>query len=363
MYSAYAVVALIVHLYWFHKLVQLRHSRDQQPTTASTHVEVTSVVDEPKPVEQTAEAKPSEQPAESKPEEPLVLPVSSDIKDRKSTIVFECPPKATLPRAADIFSGTVASTEQPIIKNSMSEMDEAVMNGMQVNSSGRHRQCKVMRRRSRPSFDHLTGEDIKSDSAAPVPTAIDTTVSTSITGAPTVASPTSPTSPKTMKELLEECENEDFSSIGMAMHSVIKGSHNKTFSPQALKRMSTPSMSTNGTGQGAVVSRASSMRDSKRRIGLDAIRFEEPINRSSHKPQHSTPPPPVATALAQVQEHCTLDDSANATVVLRSRPSRLSVTRSSFVESNKGSHGRSSTLKSDHDFGTIRMVRGVAIQA
>jgi hypothetical protein len=166
-----------------------------------------------------------------------------------------------------------------------------------------------------------------------------------------------------MKELLEECEDEDFSSYGLAMHSVIKGNHNKTFSPQALKDIVSSQKSTGAAaGQGAV-SRASSMRDSKRRISLDAIRFDVPVLSSSNNSDSSAKAQRRAsTVLPHVQEQCPIEEGA--TVVLRPRSSRLSVTRSSFsVENNKGSFGRNSTLKGDHDFGTIRMVRGVSIQA
>ncbi|KAK3828600.1 MAG: hypothetical protein J3Q66DRAFT_15417 [Benniella sp.] len=361
MYWKVGIVAFMVHLHWFRKFIQQQvgyyHARQQTKVvcSGSKHVEVSSVPlseSETKPTECLAESKP-ELPCASKPDHSIDLVTSAE--KEKETIVNEH--KGTFPKT--ILPSFEESTAQPAVNNSMSDINEAVMNSVQVNSSTRHKQCKVMRRRSRLSIDHF--DDKLYEALATVDAA---TCTATTTAASAVATPTPKSTPaKTMKELLEECEDEDFSSYGLAMHSVIKGNHNKTFSPQALKDIVSSQKSTGAAaGQGAV-SRASSMRDSKRRISLDAVRFDVPVLSSSNNSDSSAKAQRRAsTVLPHVQEQCSVDEGA--TVVLRPRSSRLSVTRSSFsVENNKGSFGRNSTLKGDHDFGTIRMVRGVSIQA
>ncbi|KAF9362394.1 hypothetical protein BGX34_006264 [Mortierella sp. NVP85] len=352
MYWKVGLVAFMVHLHWFRKFIQRQQSK--VVCSGSKHVEVSSVSpseSETKPTECLAESKP-ELPCASEPDHSIDLVTSAE--KEKETIANEY--KGTVPKT--ILPSFEESTAQPAVNNSMSDINEAVVNSVQVNGSSRHKQCKVMRRRSRLSIDHFD------DKLFEAPATVDAATFTSTTTAASAVTPTPKSTPaKTMKELLEECEDEDFSSYGLAMHSVIKGSHNKTFSPQALKDIVSSQKSTGAAaGQGAV-SRASSMRDSKRRISLDAVRFDVPVLSSSNNSDNNAKSQRRAsTVLPNVQEQCPIDEGA--TVVLRPRSSRLSVTRSSFsVENNKGSFGRNSTLKGDHDFGTIRMVRGVSIQA
>ncbi|GJJ73743.1 hypothetical protein EMPS_06101 [Entomortierella parvispora] len=125
----------------------------------------------------------------------------------------------------------------------------------------------------------------------------------------TMMEATSPT--KTMEQLLEECAGEDEETFvrNCPILPREKSRANKTFSAMALKRLMSSQGKSDlaqgqeganavalggreGLGVMAGISRASSMRDCKRRIGLDAVRFEEPIvvrekkeNRQSH-PQH-----------------------------------------------------------------------------
>ncbi|KAG0051229.1 hypothetical protein BGZ83_003980 [Gryganskiella cystojenkinii] len=100
----------------------------------------------------------------------------------------------------------------------------------------------------------------------------------------------SPSTTKTMEQLLKECAGDEEEFV---RHWPISSRSNKTFSAVAMKRLMSSQGKGNLDSNGAValggpesrttggvlqgISRASSMRDSRRRISLDAVRFEEPV--------------------------------------------------------------------------------------
>ncbi|KAG0005979.1 hypothetical protein BGZ65_009685, partial [Modicella reniformis] len=227
----------------------------------------------------------SEQPAAAAVS--IIATDKDDDEDKDTDVVaHELPSKDTIHMVSSKLSSENMrlTSSQPVvvIKNSMSDIGEAVMNGVQVNGSGRHRACKALRRRSRPSFEHWMeveeedGDNEKGNKhkheyemmpTSEPPVAIDdtttatavttstttTTADSEMTTPPTTTTTTiittsSATPARTMKQLLEECEEEDFTSYAMTMHNIVKGAHNNTFSPQALKRMMSSQKSTTGLG-------------------------------------------------------------------------------------------------------------------
>ncbi|KAF9174292.1 hypothetical protein BGX21_004751 [Mortierella sp. AD011] len=286
-----AMMALLLHVHWFRKFVQQQiryhHARKNAACGQS----------------------------ESQPSVPHV-----DSKKLNAT-VYECPTNQV--SIVNIKSLTAnIPKDEPLKKNAMSHMDEIVVNEVESNSRRNREQARALRRSACPSFDSSVDGD-----------------SEPIADVSVMETPETPV--KTMKQLLEECEQEDFA-YALPMHG-IKGSSNKTFSPQALKRMMSSQGSGNAIAGGALrLSRASSMRDSKRRIALGSVKFEDPKAKVS-----ATRPMPtmVETSTQQLE--------GDATVVFRQRSSRSSVAMSP-VERDQGF---------DYDMGTVRAPRRVSVQA
>ncbi|KAG0210854.1 hypothetical protein BGX28_008821 [Mortierella sp. GBA30] len=308
--------ALLVHIHWFRKFVQqqLRYYRGRkelQQASLNDTLEMTSKTE--------------------RLEESLDL----NCKIKEEHIVHDYVPSVSEAKV----SRTPAPSPPETLKNNMSGMSDAVVNAIEVNGSGRHHFLKAVRQTpSRPGYDPLFFK------------------STSLTRGDEpeqeqeLASVDEIKSQKTMQQLLEECDQEEF-----AYPLPIEGlkGNNKTFSALALKRMMSSQSSTNG-GVGAVrLSRASSVRDAKRRIGLDTVRFEE-----SSESQILTPVKEQAkcqsSARHQKQQGLqrTLDEKA--TVVLRKKPSRVIVAPKSNSQTSSAC---------EYDFGTIRVARGVAVNA
>ncbi|KAF9109236.1 hypothetical protein BGX27_007842 [Mortierella sp. AM989] len=221
---------------------------------------------------------------------------------------------------------------EPLKKNTMSDIGEAVINQVEVNQSRRSRQAKALRRSACPSFD--SSAEGESDAIAAVVAKAVETLSKTEAPAMTVEAPA-----KTMQQLLDECEQEEFS-YALPIQGI---NNNKTFSPQALMRLMSSQGPENAITGGALrLSRASSMRDSKRRIALDAVKFEDPKAKA-----------PAARPKSVMIETPKRHFEAEATVVFRQRPTRSSVPMMSPVESNQGRN---------FDMGTIRAPRRVAVQ-
>ncbi|KAG0254678.1 hypothetical protein BG011_005571 [Mortierella polycephala] len=324
LYWKVAAMTLVVHLYWFIRFVQqqVRYYRarqvqklpnveviEQEKSTASTPETGSSVVNE----------------------EPC--PLDSVVNSIKTTLSP---------------TEMIASS----LKNDMSEMDQAVFNGIQVNGS-RHRMCRAVRRSACPSFDTSCDSQLgheRSESDA--------------------------NGSKTMEQLLAECELDDVSSYMLPLQG-LKGNNSRTFSPIALSRLMS-SQDSNGVAAGAVrLSRASSMRDSRRRTALDAVRFEEPAPSmapiASRSPSMSQIQIQTQTQ-AQIQVQFPKTNKAmqsaamaegGATVVMRRRPSSRAalMTTAALKSSLRSKADSSGTNGCDYDLGTIRVARGVSVNA
>ncbi|KAF9955963.1 hypothetical protein BGZ72_003221 [Mortierella alpina] len=303
------VVALMVHVHWFHKFIQqqLRYhrarSQPQQALATSGALE---------PVGKIAVLEDAQNQPKVEDGEPIHKSVIAVVETKASLTSAPSPPET--------------------LKNDMSEMNAAIVNAIEVNGSGRHRLPKAIRRApSRPSFD---------------PSSFKSMVSGEQDAGQSICDATSGTGQKTMEQLLAECDQEEFA-YPMPIEG-LKG--NKTFSALALKRLMSSQGSTNG-GVGAVrLSRASSVRDAKRRIGLDSVRFEEPSKQSV------LPPVTEQTSLQQQFQLPNAVDGADgeATVVIRKRPSRMTVVPTT---------SQTSGSMRECDFGTIRVGRGVSVNA
>ncbi|KAF9359294.1 hypothetical protein BGX26_012674 [Mortierella sp. AD094] len=298
-----AMMALLLHVHWFRKFVQQQiryHNARKNPCGQSES-------------------------------QPLVSHVDSKKLDGT---VYEYPPNQV--SVANIKSLTANMPENKSLKkNVMSDMDEAVINQVEVNSRRNREQARALRRSACPSFDSSVDGDNESIADISVKAAEALEASEALAKATEAPA-------KTMKQLLEECEQEDFA-YALPIQ-VIKGNNNKTFSPQALKRMMSSQGPENAITGGALrLSRASSMRDSKRRIALDAVKFEDPKVKVS-----------VTRPKSMMVEASTQQFEGDATVVFRQRSSRSSVAMASPVERDQGL---------DYDMGTIRAARRVSAQA
>ncbi|KAF8924013.1 hypothetical protein BGZ58_002281 [Dissophora ornata] len=303
-----SLMALMVHIHWFRKFVQqqIRYYQESQQEKTS-----------------------------QQSQEPTPVPVAK----KDDAVINECSTPAITTIVPDI---QVAVTTKAIVestRNDMSDMDEALANAAEVNGSRRQYRPKVIRRRSRPSFEHSIDSLCDDDESEDLD---NETITTTVTATNTTEAPA-----KTMKQLLDECEQEEF-----AYPLRVGTGNNKTFSAAALKKLMQNQGSSLESGSEPIsngvvrLSRASSMRDSKRRIALDAVRFEDP---QAH-PQQARPKSVMFERRRQEQEQ--QHDDGEATVVLRRRPSRNSVAMAN-----------PSAATATENFGTIRMARGVAVQA
>ncbi|KAF9942484.1 hypothetical protein BGZ67_001466 [Mortierella alpina] len=314
LYWKVAVVALMVHIHWFHKFIQqqLRYHRARsQPQQALVSSDVLGVADRCQLVDDAHN--------QSKVE---------DVESTHKSVAVMAETKASL---------TSSPSPPETLKNDMSEMNAAIVNAIEVNGSGRHRLPKAIRRApSRPIFD---------------PSSFKSRTSGDLDAEPNSCEVNSRKDQKTMEQLLAECDQEEFA-YPMPIEG-LKG--NKTFSALALKRLMSSQGSTN-SGVGAVrLSRASSVRDAKRRIGLDSVRFEEPPKQSVLPPvqeQSSLPPTPKQPSQQLQASKVTDGADGEATVVIRKRPSRMTVPPATSTGS-----------MCDCEFGTIRVGRGVSVNA
>ncbi|KAH7051780.1 hypothetical protein BKA57DRAFT_491535 [Linnemannia elongata] len=335
-------MALLVHVYWFHKFVQQQlryyHARHAGLSTTTT-TNAVNVVDE--------------LPAVASPSVSFVKTGEESLKKKMAGIVCEYEVTVPVPKSTDDSN---KAPESPTASNDTFGME---LPQIQVNSS-RHRRPRVVRLPSGHSIASLASFESpiidKNDTSpaaadivpkAPSPRAI--TITTSTTTA--AASRATTTGAKTMKQLLEECSDEDISNYKFPIHS------NKTLSALARKPLngggSQSGLSGGADGLGVSrLSRASSMRDSKRRIALGSVQFAvEPKatkKESVIKTDEETEENEEAAVVAALKKKSSSGNvmEGDATVVVRPRRS-------------------SPSRDGDYGFGTIRASRGgvVAVNA
>ncbi|KAG0359838.1 hypothetical protein BGX24_005698 [Mortierella sp. AD032] len=266
-------MALLVHVYWFYKFIQQQlryyHTRQEQKQAG--------VMADVKMDEQSTTTT-----VTHKSEEEESLKIQTQSEDlKKAGIVYE------YDVAVAVLAGKsveVKTPESPVAANEMFGAGLSAIPLIQVNSN-RHRRPRVVRLPSGHSIASLASFETPADkdgAATPAVTIISppaiTVPTTTIAAATATASASSVTTKgaKTMKELLEECSDEDISTYKFPIHS------NKTFSALARKPSNgNQGLSSNGDLGVVRLSRASSMRDSKRRIALGAIHFACPSSSSS----------------------------------------------------------------------------------
>lgn len=276
------LMALMVHVHWFKKFVQqqLRYYRARHvPLTENVHPLTTHNVQTESPfakISTTTTTIEHLQPPQALPKvNPMAKPVGIVFEYSSTTV------SAKTDKALNVSEGqnVMAETLQP-------QDEKAVETGVQT-----------------PQTNHGSATKL-----AQVVTARKTCTRPSLPD--TMMEATSPT--KTMEQLLEECAGEDEDTFvrNWPILSRDKSRANKTFSAVAMKRL----LASQGKGQaiqgqGAVdgvsavalggqegvgamagISRASSMRDSKRRIGLDSVRFEQPVVVREGKETQQSPP-------------------------------------------------------------------------
>ncbi|KAF9127797.1 hypothetical protein BGW39_005616 [Mortierella sp. 14UC] len=338
------VMALLVHVYWFYKFVQqqLRYYGVRQEQKQQANVAADVKVDE--------QAAPAFIAYE---EECLkIQTVSEDLK--KTGIVYEYDNAVAVPVGKSIET---KAPESPTAANEMFGTDLSAIPLIQVNSS-RHRRPRVVRLPSGQSIASLASFETPTDNKDAVTPAVAVfppTSSTTIVAAATSSSTTTRKGPKTMKELLEECSDEDISTYKFPIHS------NKTLSALA-RKPSNASQGLSGSGRdlGVVrLSRASSMRDSKRRIALGAVQFACPSSSSSAVVGEPK------TSKRGVEEPCSIKNETEEVVeeLKKSRKmnKNVDVDATVVIRPRRASPSRDG----DYGFGTIRVSRGgvVAVNA
>ncbi|KAG9071074.1 hypothetical protein KI688_008617 [Linnemannia hyalina] len=314
-------MALLVHVYWFHKFVQQQlryhHASHAGLSTTATN-DAVNVVDE--------------KPAVSSAAVTFVNTSEESLKKKMTGIVCEYDVAVPVFKSADDSN---KAPESPTASNGTFGME---LPQIQVNSS-RHRRPRVVRLPSGQSIASLASFESSKDDASPaVPTKLSPpaiTITTSATSTADFRAAT--TGEKTMKQLLEECSDEDISTYKFPIHS------NKTLSALARKPLngggSQSGLSGGADGLGVSrLSRASSMRDSKRRIALGSVQF------AAAEPKATKKEPTVKADEEKSSSRNVVD--GDATVVMRPRRS-------------------SPSRDGDYGFGTIRVARGgvVAVNA
>ncbi|KAK3831327.1 MAG: hypothetical protein JOS17DRAFT_744999 [Linnemannia elongata] len=329
-------MALLVHVYWFHKFVQqqLRYyhaSHAGLSTTATT--DAVNVIDE----------------------KPAVISVNTgeeSLKKKMAGIVCEYEVTVPVLKSEDDSS---KAPESPTASNDTFGME---LPQIQVNSS-RHRRPRVVRLPSGQSIASLASfESSITDKGDASPSAADVVPTTSsppaiiftTSATAAAASRATTTGAKTMKQLLAECSDDDISTYKFPIHS------NKTLSALARKPLNSggnqSGLSGGADGLGVSrLSRASSMRDSKRRIALGSVQFAEPKATKKEpavKTDEETEENEEAVIVAALKKKCSRSNvvEGDATVVMRPRRS-------------------SPSRDGDYGFGTIRVSRGgvVAVNA
>lgn len=336
-------MALLVHVYWFHKFVQQQlryyHARHAGLSTTATTDAINAV---------------DGKPAVSSAAVTFVSTGEENLKKKMTGIV--CEYEVTVPVLKSEDDSNKAP-ESPTASNDTFGME---LPQIQVNSS-RHRRPRVVRLPSGQSIASLASFEssiITKDDASPAAAdVVSTTLSPpaiTITTSATVAaaSRATTTGAKTMKQLLEECSDEDISTYKFPIHS------NKTLSALARKPLngggSQSGLSGGADGLGVSrLSRASSMRDSKRRIALGSVQFaaaepkatkKEPSVKTDEETAESEEALVVAALKKKINSSKLVE--GDATVVMRPRRS-------------------SPSRDGDYGFGTIRVSRGgvVAVNA
>jgi len=328
-------MALLIHVYWFHKFIQQQlryyYARNEQKQSAAVketeHVAVAL---------KTAEVEIIEKESES--EEPKRLGVVCEYEVTVPVVTKSIDDEKTPASPSDDKIG----------------MDIHAANQIQVNGN-RHRRSRVIRLSSGQSITSLTSFEMPTEKVNPTPAvaatlpAIATTTSKPMTTTTPTPEATASTAmgTKTMKQLLEECSDEDVSMYKFPIHN------NKTFSAIARK----PSNGSQGfAGELGVVrlSRASSMRDSKRRIALGAVQFAnpsivaEPKQKQRQQEKVEEKERKGEEAKVSMLQKKTKESAVDADATVVMRPRRTSPTRDG-----------------DYGFGTIRVSRGgvVAVNA
>ncbi|KAG0285974.1 hypothetical protein BGZ97_007602 [Linnemannia gamsii] len=353
-------MALLVHVYWFHKFVQqqLRYYHARHATTgSSTTATATTTTDAVKVVDDYS-----------------VVPTAVSLKTgeeslRKKTMTagIVCEYEVTVPATQAKADENNNAPESPTAPNDTFGME---LPHIQVNSS-RHRRPRVVRLPSGQSIARLTSfessTDSKSDAtvltaAAPtMPPAISITASTPTTttfaAVATTTASTTTTSVKTMKQLLEECSDEDISTYKFPIHST------KTLSALATRKPMNGSQGLSGGLEVSRLSRASSMRDSKRRIALGSVQFAVP---SASVSASGEPKPRAKKEPTRVKAEGEETVEQEETAVMVSMKSRKSTTDADMDATVVMRPRRSSPSRDgDYGFGTIRVSRGgvVAVNA
>ena len=336
-------MALLVHVYWFHKFVQQQlryyHARHAGLSTTATTATATAtattdavnVVDEQPTVSSAA-----------------VTFVKTGEESLKKMPEIVCEYEVTVPVLKSADDSNKAPTS-PTTSNDTFGME---LPQIQVNSS-RHRRPRVVRLPSGQSIASLASFEssiIDKDDTSPaaadgIPKTLSRPAITINTSATAVAaSGATTTGAKTMRQLLEECSDEDISTYKFPIHS------NKTLSALARKPLngggSQSGLSGGADGLGVSrLSRASSMRDSKRRIALGSVQFaaaepkaakKEPAVKTDEETEENEEAVVVAALKKRSNSRSVVD--GDATVVMRPRRSNPSRDR-------------------DYGFGTIRVSR------
>ncbi|KAF9150134.1 hypothetical protein BG015_008069 [Linnemannia schmuckeri] len=353
-----ATMALLVHVYWFHKFVQQQlryyHARQQtaiglSSTTATATTDAVKVVDE--------------QPAVSPAAVTFLKTGEESLK--KAEIICEYEVTVPVTKSAD---GSKAP-ESPTASNDTFGME---LPQIQVNSS-RHHRPRVVRLPSGQSIASLAAFEssiIDENDASPVALAVPTmttsppaiaitTSFTSTTAAAAVSTPAAPTmGAKTMKQLLEECSDEDISTYKFPIHS------NKTLSALARKPLNdgrgSQGLSGGNDGLGvARLSRASSMRDSKRRIALGSVQFAASPSAAGERKAAKNEPISVKTEEGETEGN---DEAVVAALKKKSSSNNVIEGDATVVIRPRRS---SPSRDGDYGFGTIRVSRGgvVAVNA
>ncbi|KAG0274357.1 hypothetical protein BGZ95_009874 [Linnemannia exigua] len=320
-------MALLVHVYWFYKFIQQQlryyHARQEQKQA--------DVMTDVKMTEQSATTT-----VTHKSEEDESLKIQTQSEDLKKTgNEYEYDVAAAVPVGKSV---EVKTPESPVAANEMFGTDLSAVPLIQVNSS-RHR-------RPRTPTDNKDGANIPAITFTSP--AITRTPSRTIAAAAAVATTSSVTTKaaKTMKELLEECSDEDISTYRFPIHS------NKTLSALARKPLnSSQGLSSNGDLGVVRLSRASSMRDSKRRIALGAVQFASPSSSVVGEPKARKMEDEPSVKNVEVVEEKNEEETMKKGSMKKMNGNNMDADATVVMRPRRSSPSRDG----DYGFGTIRV--------
>ncbi|KAF9582896.1 hypothetical protein BGW38_010611 [Lunasporangiospora selenospora] len=365
-----ATVALLVHVYWFYRFIQqqLRYHKARQ----SKRLQVQE--------QQSPEQALCPSCLDSAPvmtllpnDTKVVKELQQDEKEPKSVMEeFPVVKARSSLRGGKVFGSIRPKAfflEKPLLEvNEVSGAEVSIMNGFEVNTSRSRSRRKASSSSSSSSYRPLseifvTGpEDHISESNQNV------------------------NADKSMEELLDEqaaeirqskqqsnqepveslFESEEEEAAVRALLGFRDPSRNKTFSAMAMKRLASSQSNSRGAMR---LSRPSSMRDSRKRIGLDAISFECPVP----KLEASTTKGPAQVAITEEVFESDKVCVGDATVVFRAKKPARSMRMSLPMVMSESARAteemaqdepRSTRSKSKVlDFETIRVPRGVSVNA